>query len=133
TAPSPSAATIARLQLPALYAAAGDEADLNAALQQVAAIPIDALTESDFVSLASRLEQNGRRDLAAQIRLRILREDPQGRLIEEVYREAASSLDALSTEEATRLAASLARYDRYDQALDLLKRIRGRVDACTGE
>jgi soluble lytic murein transglycosylase len=134
-APASSAAMIARLRFPALFAAAGDETSMNAALQVVASIPIDALTESDFVRLASRLQNSGRSDRATDIRMRILRDYPQGRSIEDVYREIAttspSPLDALSTEDATRLASSLARVDRYDQALDLLKRISGRADTST--
>jgi soluble lytic murein transglycosylase len=132
-APASSAATIARLRLPALFAAAADETNMNAALQVVASIPIDALTESDFVGMASRLQKNGRAERAAEIRMRILRDYPQGRYIEEVYRDVASAspspLDSMNTEDATRLASNLARVDRYDQALELLKRISGRADA----
>jgi peptidoglycan lytic transglycosylase len=130
---SSSAATIARLRLPALYAASNDDAYMDTALAALAPIPIDALTESDFVALASALEKCGRVERATEIRMRILRDDPNGRSIEPVYAAvksvSPSPLDALTTEEATQLAANLARADRYDQSLDLLERIAGRPDA----
>ncbi len=132
-ASSTSAATIARLRLPSLYAAARDDAGMNAALQQVAAIPIDSLTEARFVALAAKLTAAGKNDAATDLRMRLLRDYTGGRLTEQVYSELnaqnPSPIDALTTEEATRLASSLARYNRYDQALDLLKRISQRPDA----
>ncbi|HEX9164157.1 MAG TPA: transglycosylase SLT domain-containing protein [Thermoanaerobaculia bacterium] len=135
TAPASSAATVTRLQLPGLYAAAGDDANMDLALQQVAVIPIDELTEGDFVSLASKLAKAGKADRAADIRMRILRDYPQGRYTEEVYSDVQSAtpspLDALSTEDATKLASKLAGSNRYDQALDLLQRIGTRGDAAT--
>src|SRR4029077_5330108 len=42
--PASSAATIARLRLPALYAAAGDGANVDSSFQAANAVPIDALT-----------------------------------------------------------------------------------------
>ena len=133
TAPTSSAATIARLQLPALYAAAGDDANMSTALQQVAAIPIDALTEADFISLATKLAKDGRSDAANALRMRLLNDYTEGRYTEQLYSQLTaampSPIDALSTEDATRLASSLARSNRYDQALDLLRRIDGRPDA----
>lgn len=132
-APESSAATIARIHLPALYAAIRDEANMDAWLTALTAIPIDALTEADFVALARALETCGRTDRATDIRMRILRDDPDGRFIEPVYAAvkstAPSPLDALTTEEGTQLAAGLARADRYDQSLDLLERIGIRSDA----
>jgi soluble lytic murein transglycosylase len=133
TAPEGSAATIARLQLPALYAMAGDDTNMTAALQQVASIPIDALTESDFVSLATKLARAGKSDAASALRMRILADYPEGRYTEQVYSQltatAPSPIDALSTVDATRLASDLARSNRYDQALELLRRIDSRPDA----
>ncbi|HSP15376.1 MAG TPA: transglycosylase SLT domain-containing protein [Thermoanaerobaculia bacterium] len=132
-APTSSAATIARLRLPALYAAINDDADMDAALADLAAVPIDALTEGDFVAVASALEKCGKTVRATDIRMRILRDDPGSRFIEPVYAAVKSAtpspLDALTTEEATQLASNLARADRYDQAIDLLQRIAGRADA----
>jgi peptidoglycan lytic transglycosylase len=130
---SSSASTIARLRLPALYAAANNDAYMDTALAGLTGIPIDALTESDFVALASALEKCGRIERATDIRMRILRDDPNGRFIEPVYAAVKSAspspLDALTTDDATQLAANLAKADRYDQALDLLERIAGRPDA----
>ena len=45
-----SAATVARLRLPALYAQLGDAASADAAWQQAMQVGIDELTETDFVS-----------------------------------------------------------------------------------
>ena len=135
TAPSSSAATIAQLELPALYALAGDEANMNAALAQVAAISIDELTEAEFVSLATNLAKAGKTDRATEMRMRILRDMPNGRYVEQVYSQLTevtpSPIDALSTEDATRLASSLSRANRYDQTLDLLRRIGSRPEAQT--
>jgi soluble lytic murein transglycosylase len=128
-APSSSAASIARIQLPGLYATAGDEANMNAALGGLAAVSIDTLTQSDFVALASKLEKAGRNDRASELRMRMLREYPQGRYTERVYSEVGPALDALTTDDATKLAMSLSRVNRYDQALDLLRRISQRPDA----
>ncbi|HSP33474.1 MAG TPA: tetratricopeptide repeat protein, partial [Thermoanaerobaculia bacterium] len=132
-APASSAATIAAIRLPGLYAAAADVPNMDAALQQIAAVGVDDLDEADFVSLASRLEKCGFADRANVVRMRILTENTDGRSTEQVYSAIASatrsSLDSLPTEEATKLAQSLARADRYDQALDLLRRIAARPDA----
>jgi len=128
-APFSSAASIARIQLPGLYATVGDEANMNAALGGLAAVSIDTLTQSDFVALASKLEKAGRNDRASELRMRMLREYPQGRYTERVYSEVGPALDALTTDDATKLAMSLARVNRYDQALDLLRRISQRPDA----
>lgn len=134
-APTSSAAAIARLELPALYATAGDEANFTTSLQQIAAVPIDELNEQRFVSLATKLAKAGKTDRANELRMRILRDYTEGRYTEEVYDQLAattpSPIDALSTDDATRLASSLARANRYDQALDLLKRIGARPDAKT--
>lgn len=128
-----SAVTIARLRLPALYAELGDEPSTNAALAQLAGIRIDELTERDFLDLARRLEKSSRADAATEIRMRMLRDYPQGRYTEQVYSMltalAPSPIDALPVDEATKLAASLARSDRYDQALDLLRRYANRPGA----
>ena len=115
TAPESSAATIARLQLPALYAMAGDDTNMTAALQQVESLPIDALTESDFVSLATKLARAGKSDAASALRMRILTDYPEGRYTEQVYSQLTattpSPIDALSTDDATKLASSLARVE----------------------
>lgn len=125
-----SAATIAKLRLPAEYAQAGDLASTDAAYRTAFALPIDELTEEQFVSLAKRLAKANRQDLATQIRTRLLLEYPNGRFTEETYDRlaalTASPLDTLPLAEGLDLAARLGRNDRYDQALDLLDRIAKR-------
>lgn len=125
--PASSAATIARLILPALYLDANDEANLSASLVAISAIPIDELTEGDFVGLATQLAARGRVEAASAIRMRLLTQFPQGRLTEQTYdflsRAVPSPLDALSFDESMKLATQLARADRYDQSLDFLQRV----------
>ena len=129
-APDSTASTVARLRLPALYAAAGDRENTDSAFAAVAAIPVDETTEKELVDLASLLDQNGRKDLGASLRMRLLTDYTNGRFTEKNYGEltaaADSPLDRLSLDEATRLAQSLARANRYDQALEFLQRIRAR-------
>ncbi|HUP50234.1 MAG TPA: transglycosylase SLT domain-containing protein [Thermoanaerobaculia bacterium] len=129
-APATTAATVARLRLPALHAAAGNEAAAEATFQTAMKVEIDESSERELVELASLLAQHGRDDLATRLRMRLLRDYTGGRETERTYGHlvamADSPIDALSLEEATRLAQSLARANRYDQALDLLERIRKR-------
>ncbi len=128
--PASSAATIARLRLPALYAAAGDSANTNTAFQTASAIPIDALTEEDFVFLARTLARAGRMELANPLRMRLLTDFTQGRFTEDIYDHvsqfAPSPLDALSFDGQLGIAQKLARNDRYGRAFDLLGRIAAR-------
>ena len=128
--PASSAATVARLRLPALYAAAGDATNTNAAFQTANAIAIDALTEEDFVALAKSLAKAGRMDLATPLRMRLLTEFTQGRFTEDTYDHVAeatpSPLDALSFDDELRIAQQLGRNDRYGRAFDLLSRIAAR-------
>jgi soluble lytic murein transglycosylase-like protein len=118
-----SAVTIARLRLPAIYAQLGDAASTDAAWQQTAAIPIDELTEEDFVALAAGLEKNGRADLAARTRMRLLNDYAQGRFTEQTYDAARDEVTRLSDADALALAQKLARTDHYDQALEILSRL----------
>lgn len=134
TAPTTSAAAIARLRLPALYAQAGDSAATDGAFEQTAAVAIDELSEQEFVDLAALLSKWGRDDLATRVRMRLLRDYPRGRSIEKVYALAGPALDTLTLDESVRLASSLAAADRYDQALDLLQRTANRFpDATTND
>jgi soluble lytic murein transglycosylase len=130
TAPETTAATIARLKLPALHAAAGNKEATAAAFTVASTITIDELTEREFVELAALLDDHGRHDLGARLRMRLLRDYTGGRFTEETYghltRRDPSPLDQLSLDEATTVAQSLARANRYDQAIDLLARIRRR-------
>jgi len=128
--PNNSAATIARLRLPALYAAAGDGANTDTAFKAANGIPIDALTEEDFVWLAKSLARAGRMDLATPLRMRLLTEFTQGRFTEDTYDHVAegtpSPLNALSFDDELRIAQQLGRNDRYGRAFDLLERIAAR-------
>jgi soluble lytic murein transglycosylase len=128
--PSSAAATVARLRLPGLDALAGDASATTAAYQATKAIPIDELTEPDFVDLAKQLEAAGRLDLAGEVRMRLLTQYPQGRFTEDTYSRVvgatAPPTNQLSLDESLALAAKLGTHDRYDQALDLLRRIQHR-------
>ena len=124
TAGDTSAATIARIRLPALYARAGDMTSAEGALQQAMALPLDELTEGEFVSTAKSLDAASRSDLASKIRMRLLTEFPQGRFTEDTYDRV--SLDALPFDDVLSIAQKLAQHDRYDRALDLLNKIAAR-------
>ena len=130
SSPRTSAATIARLRLPALRARTGDAAGTNVAFDAVTRVAIDELTEKDFVDLAAALAASGHTDLATRIRMRLLQDYPQGRLTEQTYRDVANTqntpLDTLSLADAVRLAAGLSGHDRLDQVLDLLQRTEKR-------
>ncbi len=128
--PASSAATIARLRLPAFYAASGDTANTNASFQIANGIGIDALTEEDFVALAKSLAIANRMDLATPLRMRLLTEFTQGRFTEDTYDHVSmatpSPLDALSFDDELKIAQQLGRNDRYGRAFDLLGRIATR-------
>jgi soluble lytic murein transglycosylase-like protein len=120
-----TAATVARLRLPALYAQLGDAAAADAAWQQAMQVPIDELTEADFVAMATALAKAGRTDLAKTTRMRLLSEYTNGRYTEQTYDFLKGELDALPVAEKIALAGKLSRANRYDQALDLFARIPG--------
>ncbi len=129
-APDSSAATVARLRLPALYAQLGNPTTTDAAFAQAMAIPIDELSESELADLAGNLDKAGRGDLATRIRMHLLTNYPQGRFTEKTYEQLASQpdspLDTLSFDPSLALAERLVRDDRYDQAFALLARIARR-------
>jgi len=129
-APSSSAATIARIRLPALYALANDASGTETALRDAMALPIDELSEQEFVALAAALDKAGRADLASFVRMRLLNDYPQGRFTEQMYANVSattpSPLDVLSDADALALARRLAGMDHYGEALDLLDRIARR-------
>jgi soluble lytic murein transglycosylase len=124
--PASTAATTARLRLAALTP------DAYAA---TTTIPIDELTEEEFVALAKTLVQAGRNDVATAVRMRLLTQFPQGRFTEQTYdflaKATPSQLDALGFDESLRIATQLASHDRYDQALDMFKRIAARFPNAT--
>jgi len=131
--PGSSAATDARIILPALYALVPDSAKVEQSANDLTAIPLDELTEQKFVETADTLARQGFMEAATRVRMRILREYAQGRYTEKIYGQlskpagsAPSPLDALSYSELTKIAERLGRVNRYDQALDLLGRIAQR-------
>lgn len=115
-----SAATVARLRLPALYAQLADVASTDAAWQQAMQVGIDELTEADFVSMAAALATAGRTDLATSTRMQLLTTYPQGRYTEQTFDFLKDELAKLPPTEKVALAAKLARSNRYDRALMLL-------------
>lgn len=136
--PASSAATTARIRLPGVQAPAGDAAAAEASLAQAMAIPIDELTEEEFVNLAADLDKASGNDLAMRVRMRLLTDDPDGRFTEQTYNLVASApkspLDTLSAQEALDLASKLGRADRYDSEFDLLHRTAQRLpDAAQSE
>jgi len=131
--PTSSAATIARIRLPAIDALAGNMVDAENSLREALALPIDSLSEPEFIALAVSLEKAGRSDLANAVRMRLLTENPQGRFTEQMFalvsKASPSPLDALSDADALALSRRLAGTDHYGEALDLLDRIEKRSPA----
>ncbi|HUP60099.1 MAG TPA: transglycosylase SLT domain-containing protein [Thermoanaerobaculia bacterium] len=132
-----SAATVARLRLPAILAIER-RADVpsategrtrrppsttDAAWEEAMRVPIDELTEEDFVALATALASANRTDLATRTRMRLLNDYTQGRYTEQTYGHLRGVIETLSTDEQLALAGKLARADRYDQALEILDRL----------
>lgn len=126
-APRSSAAATAAIALPALYLQAGDRPGSEAALRALDGTTIDELNETDFIRLSDQLESGGAPDLAAAIRLKLLRQYPQGRFTERIYGQLTGNsggpLFQLTFDELSELASRLGRFNRYDQALDLLRRL----------
>ncbi|HEX2061113.1 MAG TPA: transglycosylase SLT domain-containing protein [Thermoanaerobaculia bacterium] len=124
-----SAATVARLRLPAIYAQLGDTAATDAAWQQANAVAIDELTEPDIVSMATALAKAGRTDLATRTRMRLLQDYTQGRYTEQTYGFLKPEIAKLTVDEKLALAGKLSRANRYDQALELFAQIPGDLPA----
>jgi soluble lytic murein transglycosylase len=120
-----TAATVARLRLPAIFAQLGDTASTDAAWQQAMQIGVDELTEGDFVAMATALAKAGRNDLASKTRMRLLTDYTQGRYTEQTYDFLTTEVGALPVAEKIALAGKLSRANRYDEALDLFGRIPG--------
>jgi tetratricopeptide (TPR) repeat protein len=118
-----SAATVARLRLPAVLARTGDAAATDAAWQQAMQVAIDELTESDFTAMATALAKAGRADLATRTRMRILNDYTSGRFTEETYGHLRTEIERLPAAEQLAIGSKLARANRYDQALEILNRV----------
>lgn len=126
-----SAATVARLRLPAVYARGEDAAATDAAWQQAMQVPIDELTEGDFTAMATALADAGRADLASRTRMRLLNDYTNGRFTEETYGYLREEIAKLPAEEQLAIGAKLARANRYDQALEILNRVGAGPEART--
>ena len=124
-----SAATVARLRLPAVLAQTGDAAATDTAWQQAMLVTIDELTESDFTAMATALARHGRTDLATRTRLRLLNDYTSGRFTEETYGHLRAEIAAMAPEEQLAIGAKLARANRYDQALEILNRVGAAPEA----
>jgi soluble lytic murein transglycosylase-like protein/predicted negative regulator of RcsB-dependent stress response len=126
-----TAGAIARLRVAGLYATAGDVNNTNAAVAYAKSIPLDEITDEEFVQMARALSKAGRDDLAAGVRMRLLGEYPQGRFTEENYgaltKLTPSPLDSLSREATLDLAKKLGNTEHFDEALDLLRRFAERT------
>ncbi|MFN2442804.1 MAG: transglycosylase SLT domain-containing protein, partial [Thermoanaerobaculia bacterium] len=129
----------ARLMLPAVLASAGMADEARAAMSATRGIAIDELNDEEFAALAAALDEAGLVADASAVRLRVLTDFPRSRFTETHYR----ALDALPTEEnpldrlswndSVKLADHLGRVNRYDQALDMLVRIRERFPNQIGD
>lgn len=124
-----SAATVARLRLPAVLARSGDAAATEAAWQQAMQVAIDELTESDFTAMATAFAKAGREDLATRTRMRLLNDYPSGRFTEETYGHLRAEIEKLPAPEQLAIGAKLARANRYDQALEILNRVGAAPEA----
>ncbi len=135
--PDSGVASVARLRLPALYAAQGNPAATDAAYTQIASLPIDELTEDEWVRLADRLAKWQRPELASAVRMRLLTNYTAGRWTEKLYGQLAattpSPLESLTLDASTSLVKSLTRAGRLDQALDLLGRVQRRFPEASSD
>lgn len=118
-----SAATVARLRLPSIYASMNDAPSTDAAFEQAMRVGIDELTESDFVELAKRLAKANRTDLATRLRMRLLTDYTTGRFTEQTFDFVKGEIATLPHSEKLALATKLSRANRYDQALALFAEI----------
>lgn len=124
------AAQGAALRLPGVLAKAGKADEAEEALAATASIRIDELNDEAFADLAASLAAHGLDASSIELRMRILQEFPRSRWTEAHYEAVAgtaeSPLQKLPYADVVRLAESLARVNRYPQALDLLERIERR-------
>jgi soluble lytic murein transglycosylase-like protein len=101
--------------------------DLEKALGDVLTLPVDEQTEPLLVKLTDSLDSLDRHDLALRIRMRLLDAWPRGRFVERVFANVrkppggvASPFETMTAGELDAMAERLARFNRLDQALDLL-------------
>jgi soluble lytic murein transglycosylase len=122
--------SIARLRLGGVLAKSGDHGAARTELRAVDAIALDELNDEEFATLVDALASGGMTAEANALRFRILTEYPRSRWTERHYGALAaagdSPLASISFAEGTKLADRLGRVNRYDQALDLLDRLKSR-------
>ena len=134
-----TAAPIARLRATSLYALSADTASTDSSLDLTKPLPINEVTETEFVSMARALAKAGRNDQAGVVRMRLLDEYSHGRFTEENYRAVAaqtpSPLDGLTRDQTLVLAKKLGNSEHFTEALDLLRRFaeRSPAEAATNE
>lgn len=129
--PGTPAAAEAQIALPALLARNGDFPQATKLASDLTTVAIDEFTEGALVRTADELAESGAAGAAASLRMHILTRYPQSRYTEELYGQLASAgvLDQQNYETLLDIAEKLGRYNRYDQALDLLGRIESRFPA----
>lgn len=126
SSPQPAVAAEARIRLPELYARSGQTTLAEQSSASLGSVAIDEFSEGVFVRTADALETAGLKPSADSIRLRMLTTYPQSRYTEKIYGQLTAGDSPLMQLDAQRLldvAEKLGRYNRYDQALDLLGRI----------
>ena len=125
-----TAGPIARIRVVPVYARQNNVEWTNAAFDWATSIPINEITDEEFVNMARGLTKAGRDDLAIRARVRLLTEYPQSRSTEETYAAVAkttpSPLDSLTREATLELAKKLGNAEHFDEALDLLRRYADR-------
>ncbi len=122
-----TASATARLRLPAIHARLGERDATERTWEEASKLPIDELTEADFVAMATDLDEAGRGDLATKTRMRLLLDYTQGRYTEQTYDFLRGELETLTVEQKASLAGKLSGANRFGQALDLFGRIPGGV------
>lgn len=135
--PDTSAATTARLRLPALLARIGETELASSAVDEFLNLRIDELTEAEFVMTADILAEEGLLGQASAIRERVIREYTRGRYTEKLYDQLTtiddSPLAELSWSESLRLATDLERANRHEEARDFIRQIRARFPKRAGD
>ncbi len=132
-----TARTTALIRLPALLARGGHTEAAADAAAQISSLPLDELTEAEFVAAADILAEENLLSEATSIRERMIRSYTRGRYTEKLYDQLTaipdSPLDRLSWEDSIALASALESANRHDEAREYLQRIRQRFPQRTGD
>jgi soluble lytic murein transglycosylase-like protein len=125
-----SAAESARIELAALHALAGNREEAARRVADLKSVSIDSLNDHEFTSAADLIEKAGDASLADALRMRVVTEMPSSRFTEQLYARLTSGANApinrLDYTRSLELTDRLGRANRYDQALDLIRRIEQR-------